>query len=266
MNVHPTAVVAPGAKLGADVTVGPYAIVEDHVTVGDGSYIGPHVVLHSGCQLGREVTVAPHAVLGGLPQHLGYEGQPSGIIVGDGTVIREHVTVHRSMDEGGKTRVGRNCFLMALSHVGHDCQLGDEVILTSYVGLSGHVMLGDRVVVGGHSAFHQFVRVGQLAMVSGTSRVIKDVPPYFMAEGNPCRMRGLNVVGLRRAGVDADTRKKLKQAYRLLYRSGLNISQALDAVRGELLPDETVDYLVTFIDASERGITPGADSEAGEDE
>jgi UDP-N-acetylglucosamine acyltransferase len=155
---------------------------------------------------------------------------------------------------------------MALSHVGHDCQLGDEVILTSYVGLSGHVMLGDRVVVGGHSAFHQFVRVGQLAMVSGTSRVIKDVPPYFMAEGNPCRMRGLNVVGLRRAGVDADTRKKLKQAYRLLYRSGLNISQALDAVRGELLPDETVDYLVTFIDASERGITPGADSEAGEDE
>lgn len=266
MSVHTTAVIAPGAKLGVDVTVGPYAVIEDHVTVGDGSSIGPHAVVHSGCELGREVTIAPHAVLGGTPQHLAFEGKPSGVVIGDGTIIREYVTVHRSMEEGGKTRVGRSCFLMALSHVGHDCQLGDGVILTSYVGLSGHVVLGDRVVVGGHTAFHQFVRVGQMAMVSGTSRVVKDVPPYFIAEGNPCRMRGLNVVGLRRAGVAAETRKKLKQAYRLLYRSGLNTSQALEAIRAELLPDEAVDHLVAFVDASERGITPSIDSEAGEDE
>lgn len=266
MKVHPTAVIDPGAKLGADVTVGPYAVVEADVTVGDGSIIGAHAVLHSGCRLGRRVVVSPHAVLGGVPQHLGYEGHPSAITIGDGTVIREYVTVHRSLEEGGATRVGRECFLMALSHVGHDCQLGDGVILTSYVGLSGHVELGDRVVVGGHTAFHQFVRVGRVAMVSGTSRVVKDVPPYFIAEGNPCRMRGLNVVGLRRAGLAAETRTKLKRAFKLLYRSGLNTSQALEAIGEQLTPDEDVDYLLNFIRASERGITPGAESEEREEE
>lgn len=266
MSVHPTAVVASGAKLGTYVTVGPYAVIEEDVSVGDGSTIGAHVVLHAGCELGRKVTVAPHAVLGGMPQHLGFAGNTSGIAIGDGTVVREYVTVHRSMEEGGKTRVGRDCFLMALSHVGHDCQLGDGVILTSYVGLSGHVVLGDRVVVGGHTAFHQFVKIGRIAMVSGTSRVVKDVPPFLIAEGNPCRMRGLNVVGLRRAGVAAETRNKLKRAYKLLYRSNLNTSQALEAIRAELMPDEDVSHLVAFIEASERGITPGSEAGSGEDE
>ncbi|MFQ6671835.1 MAG: acyl-ACP--UDP-N-acetylglucosamine O-acyltransferase [Candidatus Tectimicrobiota bacterium] len=257
MSIHSTVVIDPAAKLGADVTVGPYAVIEADVTVGDGSSIGAHVVLHTGCRLGRGVVVAPHVVLGGVPQHLDFRGHPSEVVIGDGTVIREFVTVHRSLKEGGETRMGRGCFLMAVCHVAHDCQLGDGVILTSYVGLSGHVIMGDRVVVGGHTAFHQFVRVGQLAMVSGTSRVVKDVPPYFLAEGNPCRIRGLNVVGLRRAGMPAAMRDDLKRAFRLLYRSGLSVSHALEAIRDEFGPHEAIDHLVAFIEASERGLTPG---------
>ena len=258
MKIHPTAIIDPEAKLGSDVAVGPYAVVEAGVTIGDGSAVAAHVVLHTGCHLGRGVTVAPHAILGGVPQHLAFKGHPSELTIGDGTIIREYVTVHRSMQEGDKTQIGRECYIMALSHVAHDCRLGDGVILTSFAALSGHVIAGDRVVVGGHTAVHQFVRIGRLAMLSGTSRVVKDVPPFFMAEGNPCRMRGLNVVGLRRAGVDAETRDKLKRAYRLLYRSGLNTARAVEVIRGELAPDEAVDHLVAFIEASERGITPGA--------
>ncbi len=262
MSIHPTAVIDQAAKLGADVTVGPYAVVEAGVTVGDGSSVGAHVVLHTGCRLGRNVVVAPHAVLGGPPQHLDFRGQPSGVTIGDRTVIREHVSIHRSFEEGGETRIGRECFIMALAHVGHDCHLGDGVILTSYVGLSGHVTMGEQVVVGGHTAFHQFIRVGRLAMVSGTSRVVKDVPPYVIAEGNPCRIRGLNVVGLRRAGMPAATRDELKRAYRLLFRSGINVSRALEAIRAEVVgPNDAVDHLVAFVEASERGITPGAKGE-----
>jgi UDP-N-acetylglucosamine acyltransferase len=257
MSIHPTAVIDPEAKLGTDVTVGPYAIIEAGVTVGDGSSVAAHVVLHSGCRLGRGVIVAPHAVLGGPPQHLDYRGQLSGLTIGDGTVIREHVSIHRSLEEGGETRIGRDCFIMALAHVGHDCELGDGVILTSYVGLSGHVTMGDRVVVGGHTAFHQFVRIGRTAMVSGMSRVVKDVPPYVIAEGNPCRIRGLNVVGLRRAGVPSETRDELKRAHRLMFRSGLNVGKAIEAIRAEVGPDEAVDHFVAFVEASERGITPG---------
>ncbi len=266
MSIHPTAVIDQAAKLGADVTVGPYAVIEAGVTVGDGSSVGSHVVLHTGCHLGRNVVVAPHAVLGGVPQHLDYRDQPSGVTIGDGTVIREHVSIHRSFEEGGETRIGRECFSMALAHVGHDCQLGDGVLLTSYVGLSGHVTMGERVVVGGHTAFHQFIRVGRLAMVSGTSRVVKDVPPYFIAEGNPCRARAINVVGLRRARVAGETRDKLKRAFRLMYRSGLNTTQALEAIRAELTPHDAVDHLVAFVEASERGIVPGVEHKGGEEE
>ena len=266
MSIHPTAVIDPAAKLGSDVTVGPYAVIEGGVTVGDGSSIGAHVVLHTGCRLGRGVAVAPHAVLGGPPQHFDYIEKPSGVAIGDGTVIREYVTVHRSLEEGGETLVGRGCFLMALSHVAHDCQIGDGVILTSFVALGGHVIMGDRVMVGGHSAFHQFVRVGRLAMVGGSSRIVKDVPPYFIAEGNPCSARALNVVGLRRAGVAGETRDKLKRAFRLMYRSGLNTTQALEAIRAELAPDDAVDHLVAFVEASERGIVPGVGHKGGEEE
>jgi acyl-ACP--UDP-N-acetylglucosamine O-acyltransferase len=185
----------------------------------------------------------------------------------DDSVIREYVTVHRAAKEGGETRVGRGCMLMALCHLAHDCQIADGAIITSYAALAGHVEIGEGVVLGGLAAFHQHVRVGRLAMVGGMSRVIKDVPPFVIAEGNPCRVRGLNSVGLRRAGLPLEARRVLKRAFRLLYRSGLNTSQALASIRSELPPDENVDRLVAFIESSKRGTTAAASrDEATEDE
>jgi UDP-N-acetylglucosamine acyltransferase len=259
-SVHPTAIVHPEAKLGSNVAIGPYAVLEAGVTLGDGSSIGAHAVLHAGCQLGRRVLVSPHAVLGGAPQDLGFDGTPSGVLIGDDTVIREHVTVHRSSEAGAATRIGAHCLLMAATHVGHDCVLGERVVVTTQAGLSGHVEVGDRAVIGGQVGFHQFVRVGRLAMVGGKSRIPKDVPPFVVVEGIPARARGLNVVGLRRAGLAADTRGRIKQAFRLLYRSGLNTTQALERIRAEVELDDEIRHLVAFIESSERGITPGTRS------
>jgi UDP-N-acetylglucosamine acyltransferase len=256
-SIHPTAIVHPDAKLGSGVEIGAYAVLESGVSLGDGSRVGVHAVLHAGCQLGRRVLVSPHAVLGGAPQDLGFDGAPSSVEIGDDTVVREYVTVHRSSKAGGATRVGARCLLMALSHIGHDCQLGDHVIVTTQAGLSGHVEVGDRAVIGGQAGFHQFVRVGRLAMVGGKSRIPKDVPPFVVVEGNPCRARGLNVVGMRRAGLSTESRRQIKRAFRLLYRSGLNTSQALERIRKEIDANEEIQSLVAFIESSERGITPG---------
>jgi UDP-N-acetylglucosamine acyltransferase len=256
-SLHPTAIVHPDAKLGSDVEIGPYAVVESDVILADGARVGAHAVLHAGCQLGRGVLVSPHAVLGGAPQDLGWDSAPSLLVIGDHTIVREYVTVHRSSKAGGATRIGAHCLLMAASHVGHDCQLGEHVIVTSQAGLSGHVEVGDRAVIGGQAGFHQFVRVGRLAMVGGKSRIHRDVPPFIVVEGNPCRARGLNVVGMRRAGLAAESRNRIKRAFRLLYRSGLNTSQALERIRKEIDPSDEIQSLVAFIEASERGIAPG---------
>lgn len=263
-SLHPTAIVHPDAKLGSGVEIGPYAVVESDVVLGDGASLGAHAVLHAGCRLGCRVLVSPHAVLGGAPQDLGSDGGASLVVVGDHSVVREHVTIHRSSKAGGATRIGEHCLLMAASHIGHDCRLGDHVIVTTQAGLAGHTEVGDRAVIGGQTGFHQFVRVGRLAMVGAKSRIPKDVPPFVVVEGNPCRARGLNVVGMRRAGVPAESRHRLKQAFRLLYRSGLNTSQALERIRKEIELDVEVDSLVAFIESSERGILPGARSAASD--
>jgi UDP-N-acetylglucosamine acyltransferase len=266
-GVHPSAIVDPAAELASDVTVGPFAVIEADVRVGEGSRIGAHAVLQAGARLGRRVQVSPHAVLAGLPQDLGFGGEPSTASIGDDTVVREYVSVHRSSKPGGETRIGRGCLLMALSHVGHDCQIGDAAILTSYAGLSGHIQVGERAVIGGQAGLHQHVRVGRLAMVAGKSRVVKDVPPFVIAEGNPCRVRGLNLVGLRRADLDPETRERLKRAFRLLYRSELNTAQALEAIRREIPSCEPVEDFVRFVESSERGIAPGprGEEEIGEE-
>ena len=267
MTIHPSALVDPKAQLGTDVTVGPFAVIEADVGVGDGSEVGAHAVLHGGCRLGRRVRVAPHTVLAGAPQILGHAPVPAFVTIGDDSVIREYVTVHRAAKEGGETRVGRGCMLMALCHLAHDCQIADGAIITSYAALAGHVEIGESAVLGGLAAFHQHVRVGRLAMVGGMSRVIQDVPPFVIVEGNPCRVRGLNSVGLRRAGLSLERRRALKRAFRLLYRSGLNTSQALRAIRSELAGDDHVAQLVAFFESSKRGTTAVApDDDGSEDE
>ena len=254
-GIHPTAVIEPGARLGERVTVGPFAVVGGGVEIGDDARIGPHAVLEGRVVLGARSQVFSGAVLGGAPQDLKFRADtPSGVRVGADTVIREHVTIHRASVEEGWTTVGDGCFLMGSSHVAHDCQVGSHVILTSYTAITGWVEVGDRAVLSGLVGIHQFVRIGTLAMVSGCSRVGQDVPPYFIVEGNPVTARGVNIVGLRRAGVPAEVRLELQRAYKLLYRAGHATHRALELIRSELHPHAEVKHLADFIASSKRGI------------
>jgi UDP-N-acetylglucosamine acyltransferase len=174
--------------------------------------------------------------------------------IGEGTVVREYTTIHRATTPDGWTVIGKDCYLMAQGHVAHDCQVGDQVVMTGFAALTGFVQVGDRAVISGMSGIHQFVRIGTLAMVGGCSRIPQDVPPYFIAEGNPVEVRGVNVVGLRRAGMDADARQKLQRAYKILYRSGRSTAQALEQIRAEVEPSPEIEHLCDFIASTKRGI------------
>jgi UDP-N-acetylglucosamine acyltransferase len=264
MNIHPTATIHPQAELGDGVSVGPYAVIGEHVRLGDGTSVGPHAVIDGWTTIGKGCDIGVGAALGGPPQDLKYRGQRSFLRIGDHTCIREYVTIHRSAEEDGATVVGSHAFLMAYTHVAHDCRLGDYVIMVNYAGLSGYVEVEDRAFISGHNAVHQFVRIGYLAMVSGASRVVKDIPPFMIAEGNPTRIRGLNVVGMRRLGLAPTVRAEIRRAYRLLYRSGLNISQALERMRQEGVTGSEVQRLMTFVESAKRGICGGG--RPGEDD
>jgi UDP-N-acetylglucosamine acyltransferase len=257
MNIHPTASIHPNAKLAEGVSIGPYAVIGEHVQLGAGTMVAPHAVIEGWTSIGQYCDIGVGAVLGGAPQDLKYRGQRSFLRIGDHTCIREYVTVHRSAEEDGVTSIGAHDFLMAYTHVAHDCRLGDYVIMVNYAGLSGYVEVEDRAFISGHNAVHQFVRIGYLAMISGASRVVKDIPPFMLAEGNPTRVRGLNVVGMRRLGLTPQVRRELRRAYRLLYRSGFNTSQALDSMRQEGLSSHEVQHLMAFVEGAKRGICGG---------
>jgi UDP-N-acetylglucosamine acyltransferase len=253
-TVHPTALVDPSARLDADVEVGPYALVGPQVVVGPGCRIGAFAILERNVRLGARVRVGPHSVIGGDPQDLKWRGEETWVEIGDGTVIREYVTVNRGTAESGSTTVGRACLLMSYVHLGHDCHLGDDVILSNSVGLAGHVHVDARAIIGGMTGVHQFVHIGPYAFIGGMAKVTKDVPPYVKADGNPARLFGLNTIGLQRHQFPREVVETLKQAYRLFFRSSLNISQAVARARAELPDLEEVRTFVGFIEASERGV------------
>lgn len=254
-EIHPTAVVHPKAEIGAGVRVGPYAVIGEGVRLGDGTEVGPHAVLDGRLEVGPRCRIFAGAVIGFPPQDLKFgPDTPSGVRIGADTVIREYATIHRASVEEGWTLVGDGCYIMATSHIAHDCRVGNQVVLTTYTGLTGFVEVGDRAVISGLTGIHQFVRIGTLAYVGGCSRLPQDVPPYFLVEGNPAQVRGVNVVGLRRAGVPAQARLDLQRAYKLLYRSGHTPEKALERIRTELPPSEYITHLVEFIAASKRGI------------
>jgi UDP-N-acetylglucosamine acyltransferase len=254
-RVHATAIIDPGATLGADVEIGPFAVIGPGVQVADGCRIGPHVVLERDTRLGRDCRIHAGAVLGGDPQDLKYGGESAPLIIGDRTVIREYVTVNRGTEARGRTEIGADCLLMAYSHVAHDCVLGNHVILANSVNMGGHCELGDWVIVGGVTAIHQFVQVGAHAFVGGSSAVRKDVPPFVKAAGDPLRLFGLNTVGLQRRGFTDDERAALRRAYRLLFQSKNNLRESLRLARTELAGTTHVEQLLAFIERSERGVT-----------
>jgi UDP-N-acetylglucosamine acyltransferase len=256
MSVHPTAVVAPGARLGKAVTVGPFAVIEDDTTIGDRCEIRAHAVVKRFTTLGQDNRVHEGAVLGGEPQDVAFTGADSRLVIGDRNLIREGVTVHRSTKPGGATVIGSDCFLMAYAHVAHDGRLGDRVIVANNVALAGHVEIGERAFLGGCVGVHQFCRIGRMAMVGGFAKVVQDCLPFVITDGQPARARGVNVVGLRRAGLTASQLRVLHEAYRLLLRSGLQQAPALQKL--EALSDPLASELAAFVRASKRGIAHAA--------
>jgi len=251
--IHPTAIVDPSAVLGEGVRIGPYSIIGPDCVVGDRTVIGPHVVLEGLVTLGVDCEVRSGAVLGGPPQDHKFKGEATRVVIGDRTHVREMVTIHRSTGEGEDTTVGDDCLLMAYVHIGHNCHVGSHVMLSSYAGLAGHITIEDHVVVGGMVGLHQFVRVGRYAMVGGYSKVVQDVPPFMLADGRPADILELNIRGLRRAGVAPATRMALRNAYKLLYRSKMNTTQALVAIEEEIEPNPELSLLVEFIQRMSNG-------------
>jgi UDP-N-acetylglucosamine acyltransferase len=253
---HPTALVDPRAELGEDVEIGPYSIINEGVIIGDGTKIISHVVIESGTQIGKNCQIFSGCILGNPPQHLKYAGEKTLLVIGNNNIIREGVTMHRGTPfDKGITQIGDNNYLMAYVHIAHDCTLGDYNIMANLATLAGHVTLEDHVQISGLVSVHQHVRFGRYSIVGGSTKVVKDIPPYMLADGNPAEVCGVNLVGLKRNNFPEDTKSALRKAYRLIYRSNLNVSQAIAKIEEELIQFLEIQHLIDFIRNSKRGIT-----------
>ncbi len=254
-KIHETAIVSPKAELADDVTVGPFAIIEDNVTIGAGTEIHSSALVAYGARIGKNVKIHKGAVVGSVPQDLKFAGEDTQAYVGDGTVIREYVTVNRGTVDRGETRIGENCLLMAYSHVAHDCLLGRNIIMGNCSTLAGHIEIGDFAILSGLLPVHQFVKIGAHAMIGGGFRVPQDICPFAMAAGYPLKIAGLNLVGLRRRGFSRDAIKALRHAFKLLFFSELNTTQAVERINSEMEITPEIKTILDFIAASNRGLT-----------
>jgi UDP-N-acetylglucosamine acyltransferase len=253
--IHPTAVIGSGAVLGKGVSVGPYTVIGDSVVLGDGCTVGPHVIIEGNTTIGSNTSISQFASIGAAPQDLSYKGEPTEVRIGSQVTIREYVTIHRGTVRGrSATVIGDGCFLMAYCHVAHDCILGPGCIMANSAHLGGHIELGPRAILGGLVAVHQFVRVGEFALVGGVSGVAKDVPPYCLASGARIYVYGLNEVGLRRNGFSRDTIVNLKKAFKLAFRSGLRMDQAVARIYSEMSHIPEAIKFADFIAGSKRGV------------
>ncbi|HOB90525.1 MAG: acyl-ACP--UDP-N-acetylglucosamine O-acyltransferase [Bacillota bacterium] len=254
-RVHPTAVVAPGAQLGQGVEIGPHAVIGENVSIGDGTVVGPGAVIEGWTTIGKNCRVGTGVCLGGRPQDYKYKGEKTFLKIGDNNDIREYVTMHRGTADGrGETVVGSGCLFMAYSHVAHDCVVGDGVTIINSAQLAGHCVVEDYAVISGLAGVHQFCRVGKMAMVGGMTKVVKDVPPFMLVDGNPASVRGINVVGLRRHNVPPAVREQIRQAYRILCKSRLSVSHAIERMMEELQRSPEIDHLIDFLRSSARGV------------
>jgi UDP-N-acetylglucosamine acyltransferase len=253
MHIHTTAIINSRAVLAASTRVGAYAVIEDDVVIGDDCEIAAHAVVKRFTTLGNRNRIFEHAVLGGEPQDTKFKNETSRLIIGDDNLIREFSTLHRASGENEETRIGSRNFLMVGTHIAHNCRIGDDNIFANGVALAGHITIEDHVFLSNNVGAHQFTRFGCYAMVGGKSKIVQDVLPYFTTDGNPPRVRGLNSVGLRRAGFSVEARRALKRAFQLLFRSALPLEDALAAITQ--LGDEHTEHLVQFIHDSQRGFT-----------
>jgi UDP-N-acetylglucosamine acyltransferase len=254
--IHPTALISPKAEIDNDVEIGPYTIIGDQVIIRSGTVIGPHVTIDPFVEIGPECHIFQFASIGALPQALKFKGEETHVKIGRKTIIREFATINRGTGFGGGiTEVGEENLLMAYTHVAHDCKIGRGVILANNATLAGHITIEDYVTIGGLTALHQFVRVGKHAYIGGKSAVVKDVPPFVIAAGDRAKLHGLNRVGLKRFGFSDDAIALLKKTYRLIFRIGLTLNEAIARVRAEVDHSPEVDYFLSFIQSSERGMT-----------
>src|SRR6266566_1188765 len=254
VEIHPSAIVDSKAELRAGTIVGPYCIVGSDVVLGEGCWLQHHVTLCGPMRAGRENKFYAYCSIGQQTQDLKYAGEPTYLEIGDENTFREFCTVNRSTESDGKTRVGNRGNFLAYSHIGHDCTVGDSVVFSNNGTLAGHVEVGDHAVMGGLTAVHQYCRIGRFAITGGCSKIVQDVPPFLIADGNPAEIRGVNLVGLERACYTPESVKAIKEAFRLIYRSKYNTRQAVEAMQNELPQTEEITEIIKFIEQSERGI------------
>ena len=258
-RIHPTAIIESGAELADEVEIGPYAIVGPNVAIGAGTVIGSHSVIEGHTTIGAANRIGHYASIGGRPQDMKYQGEPTRLVIGERNTIREFTTIHTgTVQDGGVTTIGDDNWIMAYVHIGHDCHVGSNTILSSNAQMAGHVIVGDWAIVGGMSGVHQFVRIGEHSMLGGASALVQDIPPFVIAAGNKAEPHGINVEGLRRRGFSPDAISALRSAYRLLYKNGLSLEEAKVQLRELAVAggegDAAVTAFVEFIDASQRGI------------
>ncbi len=254
--IHETAIIDSKAEIDTDVQIGPYSIVGKNVFIGKGTVIGPHTVIDQFVTIGPDCHIFQYASIGAAPQAIKFEGEETYVKIGRGTVIREFVTINRGTGfGGGVTEVGEKNFLMAYAHIAHDCKTGREVVLANAATLAGHITIGNHVTIGGLTAIHQFVRIGDYAYVGGAAAVVKDVPPYVIAAGDRAKLHGLNSVGLKRQGFSQKTLSSLKKTYRIIFRIGLTLNEAIERVRAEVEQIPEVINLINFLKSSQRGLT-----------
>jgi UDP-N-acetylglucosamine acyltransferase len=253
--IAPTAIIHPNAQIGAGCVIGPYCVIGENVTLGAGCHLHSHVVIDGYTTLGEDNEIFPFASIGLKTQDLKWKGGVTRTHIGSNNTFREYVTIHSATGDGEVTTVGSHNHILAYSHIAHNVTLGNHIIMSNVATLAGHIQVEDRVVIGGLAAVHQFCRVGTMAIIGGCSKVVQDVPPYMLADGNPAKTRTVNKVGLERNGVAEEAQTALKQAYRILFREGLTIPNALSRIETELPPLPEVCHLVAFVRQSERGLS-----------
>ncbi len=255
VQIHPAAHVDPQARLGAGVVVGPGAVIGPDVTIGDGTRIDAHVLVTGWTTIGRDCHLHHGAVVGSPPQDLKYTREPSYLVIGDRTVLREYMTANLATEPGFTTRIGSDCLLMAYSHVAHNCQVGDRVVIANAVQMAGYVVVDDWAIVGGGTVVHQFTRIGRHAMIGGGSRIPQDVAPYVKLAGSPPRLAGINTIGLERRGFARETVAAIEKAYRVFFRDGLTSTRAVEEIRARFPGMPEVEHFARFCETSVRGVT-----------